>query len=90
MSKYKIKCDCGAKPRWVYMPGFSNNSNSFFCDNCVPRGCSCNIRPKDGNWENYNEDNWESELDEQGKEYPCCEYEWIYDDDYEDLYEYEK
>ena len=38
----------------------------FFCDNCVPRGCSCNIRPKDGNWENYNEDNWESELDEQG------------------------
>lgn len=23
---------------WIYMP-----KNYFYCDNCVPRGCSCNL-----------------------------------------------
>lgn len=33
------KCErCGKKAQWMYMP----NSN-FYCDDCVPRGCSCNI-----------------------------------------------
>lgn len=32
---------------WVYLPGFSNDSNSYFCDDCVIHpdnkiGCSCN------------------------------------------------
>lgn len=45
MAKYK--CDCGKMAVWVYLPGFSNDSNSYFCDDCVIHpdnkiGCSCN------------------------------------------------
>lgn len=36
-------CDCGKKAVWVYMPGFKTGSD-FFCDEHVPRGCSCNNR----------------------------------------------
>lgn len=27
---------------WIYMPGGSGKN--FYCDDCVPRGCSCNVR----------------------------------------------
>lgn len=40
----KELCDCNKKAVWNYMPGFSNGDNSFFCDDCVPRGCICNHR----------------------------------------------
>jgi hypothetical protein len=45
----KHKCDCGKDAVWVYMPGFSNDANPHFCDDCVvgPEnkiGCSCNWR----------------------------------------------
>lgn len=33
-------CDCGLIATWVYMP--CSTGNSYYCDNCVPRGCSCN------------------------------------------------
>lgn len=42
-------CDCGKKAVWVYMPGYSSGENSFHCDDCVPRGCSCNYRYVDVN-----------------------------------------
>lgn len=33
------KCDiCGKTATWLYMPG-----GRFYCDDCVPRGCSCNV-----------------------------------------------
>ena len=35
-------CDCGQIAKWLYVPGFKNNSNPFFCDDRVPRGCDCN------------------------------------------------
>ena len=39
----KIKCTkCKKKDAvWLYMPGH-DDGNDFFCDDCVPRGCSCN------------------------------------------------
>ena len=39
----KIKCcKCNKKDAvWLYMSGH-NDGNDFFCDDCVPRGCSCN------------------------------------------------
>ena len=45
----KHKCDCGKEAVWCYMPGFRDNSNPFFCDDCVTSpedkiGCSCNWR----------------------------------------------
>jgi hypothetical protein len=30
-------CKCGKPAVWFYMPG-----SSLYCDDCVPRGCSCN------------------------------------------------
>lgn len=35
-------CDCGKKAIWVYAPGFASGESPYFCDDCVPRGCSCN------------------------------------------------
>ena len=37
-------CNCGKKAVWLYSPGFSSGNSPFFCDDCVPRGCSCNHR----------------------------------------------
>lgn len=33
-------CDCGKKAEWAYMP--SCDWYPYYCDECVPRGCSCN------------------------------------------------
>lgn len=38
----KKKCDCGEVATWLYMPGYVNGDNPYSCDDCVPRGCSCN------------------------------------------------
>lgn len=31
-------CVCGKEAVWCYMPG-----GECYCDDCVPRGCSCNV-----------------------------------------------
>lgn len=45
MRKKKIRyhrCSCcNNKAVWEYMP--SHNGKIFYCDNCVPRGCTCNL-----------------------------------------------
>lgn len=71
---HKFQCSFCQKtePIWVYMP-----SGKYACDNCVPRKCSCNMEPIDGNWENENESNWDYVKDEKGKHLPCCEWEPI-------------
>ena len=54
------KCDiCDSKAVWFYMPG-----KSQYCDNCVPRGCSCNIDEETG----------EEMVDYDGRLFPCVEY----------------
>ena len=57
---------------WVYMP-----NGKCACDDCVPRKCSCNIEPKDGDWESADDNNWEYVVDENGRHLPCCEWERI-------------
>ncbi len=101
MSSEKEKCDCGKLATWVYMPGYSADSNDYHCDDCVPRGCSCNwegIKDYDGepnlpigienkDWKWITPEDWkEAGLDgpivekhywielEDGKAYPCCEF----------------
>lgn len=69
----KIKClKCGQLATWFYMP--ADSSDHAYCDKCVPRGCSCNEYPIDDNYENLDPNNWTEDLDEQGRELPCCEY----------------
>jgi len=43
MNTKKEKCKCGKMAVWCYMPGYGDNSSSYHCDDCVPRGCSCNV-----------------------------------------------
>lgn len=37
-------CDCGKEAVWLYMPSYEGTQrNDFYCDDCVARGCSCNM-----------------------------------------------
>ena len=81
---YKYKCvKCGKHPSggWLYMPEDGDNVDYFYCDDCVPRGCSCNSELKEGiEWDSEeakNPDNYYEPVDEKGRKYPCCEYWWF-------------
>lgn len=71
---------CGKKATWWYGPGDGNA-----CDDCVPRGCSCNLELKPGVKEidfgaGNTMDDYYQPTDELGREWPCCE--WMrYDDE---------
>lgn len=65
------------------MPSCSDDFEDMLCDDCVPRGCSCNEEPLDGNYESTDPNNWVEVLDKDGRKFPCCE--WFYDESgYED------
>ncbi|MCK9543720.1 MAG: hypothetical protein M0R03_17000 [Novosphingobium sp.] len=72
----KHKCECGKLATWCYMP---NDSVGYKCDDCVPRGCTCNQYPIDDDYDNLNLDNWIAQLDDEGRLLPCCE--WWYDEE---------
>ena len=86
----KDLCDCGKVAVWCYLPGYCNGDNPNHCDDCVPRGCTCNyhsiqeeyddqpegVEGVDYKW--ISETIW-TEIDDQGREYPCVEYD--YDED---------
>lgn len=57
-----MNCRCGKPAVWMYAPGTGN-----YCEDCVSRGCSCNIDPNTG----------VEDTDELGRFFPCCEYMWI-------------
>jgi len=62
----QYKCHiCNKKATWDYAPSSPvlEFYNRFFCDDCVPRGCSCQC-DEDGM----------PYTDSNGKEYPCIEY----------------
>jgi hypothetical protein len=81
-------CDtCAAAPAvWDYMP---SGPSRQYCDDCVPRGCGCNLigaawpdeammRPADGIG---NVIFWADHVpaehrDERGRKLPCCEYDF--------------
>ena len=85
------KCDCRNKATWLYMPGFREGS-PFFCDDCVNRGCECNHRYVDVNayhpplenpdmpegidWKWIEKDKIWCSIDDKGREWPCCEYDY--------------
>ena len=92
----KKYCDCGKPAKWLYMPGFLKSDNDFVCDDCVPRGCSCvshhmsnhyengpteddGIEGKDWKW--LEKDVEWTPIDDKGREYPCCEFEYDTDED---------
>jgi hypothetical protein len=60
----------------------AHDDDHYLCDECVDRGCSCNIDPK--TYEQYTDENGDTQFrigkdskeltDEQGRLLPCCEY----------------
>ena len=62
------------------MPSTCDNIDHFYCENCVPRGCSCNAELKEGieydSKEAEDPKNYVEKLDEKGRKWPCCEYFW--------------
>lgn len=58
-----VCCKCNNLSIWWYMPG-KDNDTDYYCDDHVPRGCSCNIHPDTGI----------EDTDDKGRFYPCCEY----------------
>lgn len=91
---------CYRIAKWSYLP---SDSSAYYCDKCVPRGCSCNLTIKPGVEEIYSEEegiinsieDYYQPLDELGREYPCCEF--LYsetgfdreEDKYEEYYDHE-
>lgn len=64
------RCDCGKVADWFYVPTHdAHEFNDYACDNCVPRGCSCNVG-----------DDGAQEADMFGRWAPCCEWWWIGED----------
>ncbi len=65
----KYLCNqCKTVAVWNYAPG---KGDTYCCDIHVPRGCSCNLILNDDMYQTEVE-----ETDEQGRLYPCCE--WNY------------
>jgi len=79
--KEKMKClKCNKNAVWFYMPG---DDDQNYCDDHVPRGCSCNIYIKEDliyeTEEQYsklmeNPNNLIELLDDKGRKLPCIEY----------------
>ena len=81
----KELCDCGNIAEYCYLPGFGDNSNPYVCDKCVSRGCSCNYHyieyeSPEGelgvDWVWVDEGKIYSYIDEEGRFYPCSEYDY--------------
>ena len=89
----KIICQiCKVKPAdWDHMSARVGEP-IFYCDDCVPRGCSCNSELKDGidynSREADNPENWVERLDDKGRKLPCCEYDGMSEEEHRWCIEY--
>jgi hypothetical protein len=54
----RVCSECTAMATWYYMPYGALLGNRAYCDDHVPRGCSCS----------------EGRFDDEGREMPCIEY----------------
>lgn len=81
MDLKKHLCECNNMATWVYMSSSSSDASPFHCDDCVPRGCTCHNKseppPKDStNWKWIQHNVIWAKIDSQGREFPCCEFEY--------------
>lgn len=82
------KCfNCDKEATWFYAPG---KEEDVACDDCVPRGCSCNLELKSGVKEiPYHEgindaEDYYQPVDDLGREFPCIE--WMrFDEKFEEV-----
>ena len=70
-SENMTRCSkCPNTAVWWYMPS-DRAREAHYCDDCVPRGCSCNEDPETGI----------EYRDGQGRLLPCCEYDYVVDEE---------
>ena len=65
-------CKCKENATWMYMPtggADEKERDRYYCDDCVSRGCSCNL----------DFDTGEELTDDMGRKLPCCEYNYSED-----------
>ncbi len=68
----KFLCLCSKLAIW-WQP--TRDYYPYFCDDCVPRGCSCNFDLKEGkDPSSENEGDYFEVLDESERKKPCIEY----------------
>lgn len=93
----RVCSDCGNLATWLYMPESTLKHDPFYCDNCVPRGCDCQIvhvyedelegadlptaEDLPFKWIKFGKI-WKH-IDTLGRDLPCCEYDYS-----EEGYEY--
>lgn len=66
------KCSlCIKDAEWHYAPS-TKRRDLYFCDRCVPRGCSCNVVDLDDN-----NTNAEQFRDAENRLLPCVEYDFV-------------
>lgn len=84
----KELCNCGKVAVWLYMPATNNPRRPFFCEDCVPRGCTCNhyhigesiplnLPTESDKPYIWIEPNlvW-TRVDDKGRQWPCVEYDY--------------
>lgn len=61
-------CQCLTIAVWYYMPWttYKTETDNYYCEKHVRRGCSCNIDPDTGL----------EDQDKLGRLQPCCEYDY--------------
>jgi hypothetical protein len=64
----KMNCKCGKIAVWNYLPA-TEVAQTYFCDDCVPRGCTCNWRneeydgvPEHRNWRRITKEEYDAEM----------------------------
>lgn len=79
----KELCDCGKIATHCYMPGYSSGDSPYSCDDCVPRGCSCNHRYIDVNAYQPPLDDPDYPEGEEGKDWKWVEKDkvWVHIDE---------
>lgn len=62
-----IKCyKCNNKiATWYYTPCTNDIYTNYLCEDCVPRGCSCNLDEENN-----------MPVDDLGRDLPCCEFDF--------------
>lgn len=77
MQPEKHKCiKCNQLAIWYYVPWSKKKIEleAYYCDDCISRGCSCNVISFNPNPDDPA--SYEQYKDEQERLLPCCEYDW--------------
>jgi len=81
-----VLCNKTPDKGWYYIASTDDNIDYFYCDDCVPRGCSCRKELKNdidiNSKEAKDPKSYHDRLDASGRKLPCVEFSFV-DNDFE-------